>query len=103
IAAGTPQAGTWTYTYTPVTLGTATITDPLGHVWTYGYNSSGYQTSATDPLNHAEAWTYNSYGEPLTYTDRNGVTTTNTYDANGNLLSTSMNRPGFSGGSVLPA
>lgn len=89
VAPGTAQAGTWTYTYDPVTLGTATVTDPLGHVWSYGYDSTGHQTSATDPLSHTESWTYNSLGEPLTHTDRDGVTTTNTYDANGNLLTTS--------------
>ena len=45
-----------------------------------------------DPIHngHLITWqyTYNNFGELLTSTDPLGNTTTNTYDSNGNLLST---------------
>lgn len=50
-------------------------------------------TSASKPLNvnttATTSYTYNSFGEVLTMTDALGNTTTNTYDANGNLLTVS--------------
>ena len=46
-----------------------TVTDAVGHVWTYN--------------------TYNAYGQPLTITDPNGVLTTITYDTRQRLTSRS--------------
>jgi RHS repeat-associated protein len=86
---GTADAATWTYTYDPVTLGVATVTDPLSHTWTYLYDSSGNRTSSCDPLSHCVTGTFNTYDEPLTVTDAASVTTTYTYDPAGNLLSSS--------------
>ena len=65
---------TTTYTYYPCTSGAQcgqvqTVTDALGHVWTYN--------------------TYNAYGRPLTITDPNGVLITLTYDARQRLTSRS--------------
>jgi YD repeat-containing protein len=63
---------TTTYTYYTCTTGyqcgeVQTITDALGHVWTFN--------------------TYNAHGQPLTITDPNGIVTTLTYDARLRLLS----------------
>jgi len=65
---------TATYTYYNCTSGAQcgqvnTVTDVLGHVWTYN--------------------TYNAYGKPLTITDPNGVVTTLTYDARQRITSRS--------------
>jgi RHS repeat-associated protein len=61
-----------TYTYYSCTTGgqcgqVHTVTDALGHVWTYN--------------------TYNAHGQPLTITDPNGVLTTLGYDARQRLVS----------------
>jgi RHS repeat-associated protein len=63
---------TTTYTYYSCTSGTQcgqvqTVTDALGHLWTYN--------------------TYNAYGQPLTVTDPNGVLMTLAYDARQRLIS----------------
>jgi YD repeat-containing protein len=63
---------TTTYAYYTCTTGSRcgeveTITDALGHVWTFN--------------------TYNAHGQPLTITDPNGVVTTLTYDKRLRLLS----------------
>lgn len=65
---------TTTYTYYNCVSGAQcgqvnTVTDAVGHVWTYN--------------------TYNAYGQPLTITDPNGVGTTLTYDARQRLNSRS--------------
>ncbi len=68
----TDVADVTTYTYYSCTTGSQcgqvqTVTDALGHVWTYN--------------------TYNAYGQPLAITDPNGVLTTLTYDARQRLTS----------------
>jgi RHS repeat-associated protein len=87
--AGTPQAGTWTFTYDPATFALATASDPNAHTSTYTVDSAGNRLTATDANAHTSSWTYDSLNDVLTATDRNGHTTTNTYDARGNLLTTS--------------
>lgn len=84
-----PGARTATFTYDPVTLNPASVTDPDGNTWRYTWDAAGDETSVTDPDGHSTTATYNNINEPLTVTDANGVTTTDTYDAAGNLLSTS--------------
>jgi RHS repeat-associated protein len=87
--AGTPQAATTSYTYDPVTLGLASVTDPDGHATTATYNSQGDVLTQADPLGRTTMYTYNSLNQVTSVTDPSGVTTTYTYDADGNLLSTS--------------
>jgi RHS repeat-associated protein len=87
--AGTSQAATTSYTYDPVTLGLASVTDPDGNTTTSTYDSQGNLLTETDPLGRTTTYTYNGFDEPTSVTDPSGVTTTYTYDANGNLLRTS--------------
>ncbi len=66
---------TTTYTYYTCTTGyqcgqVQTVTDALGHLWSYN--------------------TYNAHGQPLTITDPNGVVTTLTYDVRQRLTSRSV-------------
>jgi RHS repeat-associated protein len=86
---GTAQAATWSYTYDPVSLGVASITDPNGNVTSQTWDAAGNVLSTTDPLGRVTTNTYDAQNDLLTITDPNGVTTTNTYDAHGNLLATS--------------
>jgi RHS repeat-associated protein len=64
----TDVTATTTYTYSGNTI--ATVTDPLGHIWTYG--------------------SYTASGWPLSFTDPNGVQTTYTYDLEDRLLSSTI-------------
>lgn len=92
---GTSSAATTTFTYDPATLGVATATDPNTHTWHFTYGSAGNETSRIDPIGDTETATYNGFDEPLTVTapapDSTGgtVTTTNTYDSHGNILTSS--------------
>lgn len=92
--------------------------DPRGQTWTYGYDADGNRTSTIDPLGHETTVTFDDRGLPIatvsprgnepgasptdfqtTYsydprgallvlTDPLGKVTTNTYDDNGNRLTT---------------
>lgn len=85
---GTAQAATWSYTYDPLSLGVASLTDPNGNITSQIWDASGNLLSSTDPLGRATSYTYDAMNDLLTTTDANGVTTTHTYDMHGNLLTT---------------
>ena len=93
------------------------LTDPLGHTWTYGYDAYGDRTSETDPLGDEQTTTYDAdsrvvsvtsprgnlegaepaqyttsverdaQGRPVKATDPLGHATEYAYDGNGNLAS----------------
>jgi RHS repeat-associated protein len=86
---GTLAAATWSYTYDPSSAALASVTDPDGHTTRYFHDASGDQTGEIDPLGRYTSATYNNLNEPLTKTDALGVTSTYTYDTNGNLQSVS--------------
>ena len=88
-AAGTAGAATWSYTYDPVTLGVASVTDPNAHTSRSSYDSDGNLLTVTDPLGRTTTSTYDGLGDRLTVTDAKNVTTTNTYDSSGRLLTSS--------------
>jgi RHS repeat-associated protein len=67
--AGTSDAVTTTYTYEPTFRQQATITDPLGHTWTRGYDAAGRLTSVSDPLTHQTGVTLNTSGQVTALTD----------------------------------
>ncbi len=79
---GGSQIQQWTYDNQ---LNVTAKTDALNHTTTYTYNSAGdmlTETDSTGTITH----TYNSLGQVLTRTDQMGGITTNTYSAQGNLL-----------------
>ncbi len=72
-------------------------TDPNGGVTKFGYDSAGDQTSITDPDGDTSTATYDAIGQKLTTINPNGnvpggdpsdYTTKYTYDAESNLLTT---------------
>jgi len=78
-----------TYTYDPTYNMMTSMTDPRGRVTTYTIDpGTGNLTQETDPLGQTESWTYDSHGSVLTHTDKDGNTTTNTYDAYEDLVTT---------------
>ena len=97
----TAAATTTTFRYDPATLGLTDISiaapgDPNDHSEQFSYDSRGLPVTETDGLGQVTTLTYNSFGEMLTKTAPSPsaigsatVTTTNTYDSQGNLLSTS--------------
>jgi RHS repeat-associated protein len=66
---GTLDEVTTTFTYEPVFGQLATITDPLLHTWTVGYDASGKRTSTTDPLSHQTTMAMNPAGQVTSVTD----------------------------------
>jgi RHS repeat-associated protein len=88
--AGTSDAVTTTLTYEAVFGQVATITDPLNHTWTVGYDSVGKPTSLTDPLSHQTTMAINSAGQITSVTDPLSHTWQSEY-TNGDL--TSMTNP----------
>ncbi len=83
--AGTADAGTWTYTYDPVTLGVSTLSDPNGHVQTFSYDDHGNRISASDAAGFATAYRYDDHGNLLSSIDPRGVQTVNGYDETGHV------------------
>jgi YVTN family beta-propeller protein/YD repeat-containing protein len=94
---------TTTYAYDP-SGNQVTMTKPVGnvvgcscaaaHTWTTAYDNLGRTTSSTDPLGNATDYTYDGDGNQLTVTPpsvTNPEETTNTYDADNELLTTKNN------------
>lgn len=76
---GTPQAATYTLTYTPDFNQIKTITDPLNHTTTLGY-TNGCLTEVKDPLQHSVTAQCDSSGKATVVTDANGNSLSMTYD-----------------------
>ncbi|HEU5270575.1 MAG TPA: DUF6531 domain-containing protein [Jatrophihabitans sp.] len=90
----TTGAATWYYRYDPDTLGRISTLDPDGHTTTATYDSAGNLTASTDGLGQTTTYTYNNLREVTSVTEPKQVnaqpiTTTLTYDGNGNLLTRS--------------
>ena len=60
--AGTGNAVTTTFTYDPTFSQVTSVTDPLNHTTTFGYDTHGALTSITDPLNHTTTLTPDATG-----------------------------------------
>ena len=78
---GTSQAATTSFTYDSVFNQLTTVTDPLGHTWSFSLDGNGNIVAATDPLGHANTMTYNSHGQVASTSDTLGDTTTFGYTA----------------------
>lgn len=77
--AGTSQAVTTAFTYDSLYDRLTSIIDPLGHVTTFGYDSSGNLTALTDPLGSQSIFGYNSFGQLTSVTDPLGNPTQFSY------------------------
>ncbi len=86
---GTASAASWQYRYDQATAVRVATLDPKGNLNTSTADANGNVLSTTDALRRQTSATYNAFNEPLSQTDGNNVTTTYTYDANGNLTSAS--------------
>ena len=84
---GTPNAGTWSYTYDPVTLGVSTETDPDGNLTTYSYDDNGNLVSESDGNGTTTNYLYDSSNDLIETIDGNGVATVNQYDQAGHIPS----------------
>jgi len=82
-----PLNQTTTYTYN-ATNDLLTVTTLLGHVTTVNYNAQGRVTSVVDPLGRTTATaTYNAFGDLTAVADALGRTATFNYNANGDATS----------------
>lgn len=94
------------YTYTSQGL-LATMTDPLGHITKYDYDSLGRVTTVTCALGTPDearrSYTYDPAGNVLTATDENGHRTQYTYDGLNRLLTVTGPDPDGSGPLAAPA
>jgi RHS repeat-associated protein len=86
---GTAQAATWTYAFDPAAVGATGAVGPNGETVTSVRDASANMLSETDGLGRTTSYTYNSFSEPLTVLDATSVTSTNVYNATGDLTSTS--------------
>ena len=78
--AGTANAVTETWTYTPTFNQVATFKNGLNYITTFTYDTLGLLREVKDPLNNITTFTYNSAGQPLTVKDPRNKITTLTYD-----------------------
>ncbi len=109
-----PDGNTWTYSYdsygdlvsetAPATTDNSDVSGSYQDVARWAYDTATGQvtsqlsgrymlanpsaTSCTTPATGCTTYTYDAEGQLLTTTDGNGHTTTNTYDGDGNLTST---------------
>ena len=74
-----PGSITTRFTYEPKFNQVATISDPLNHTTTYGYDAAGNLTSIRDPLQHQTTFTSNGQGQVTSVTDALEHTTTFEY------------------------
>jgi YD repeat-containing protein len=70
--ASLPSQPTWTFTYDPITLGLASVTDPNGHTSSNTWDNNGNLLSHTDALGRITTYTYDSMNDVLTVTDPRG-------------------------------
>jgi RHS repeat-associated protein len=75
-------ADTTSYGYTQADQ-LATVTDPAGNLWRYGYDLLGRRTDTTDPDRGHSSATFDDAGQLLTTTDARGTRLAYTYDALG--------------------
>ena len=57
------------FTYDPVLFQLASVTDPLSHTWTVGFDSQARANSLTDPLSHQTTFVSDAQGRVTSITD----------------------------------
>src|SRR5438874_1391411 len=86
--AGTVQAVTTSYTYEPMFNQLASVTDPLFHQTTFGYDASGKLMSITNALVKTWAVNLNSAGQRLSITSPAPISATTYFGYTGADLTT---------------
>ncbi|MFF2077438.1 RHS repeat-associated core domain-containing protein [Kitasatospora sp. NPDC058162] len=99
---GTADAGTWSYTYDPVSLGVTAQTDPLGNLRTYTYDDHGNQTSASDPRGFTTARSYDDRDNLISVIGPDGLRTGYGYDEAGHIAVAGGGTNSAGGGYQLP-
>jgi RHS repeat-associated protein len=84
---GTGNAGTWSYTYDPETLGCSTETDPDGNLQTFSYDDHGNMIAKSDGLGRTTDYLYDANDDLVETIDPAGVATVNQYDQSGHIPS----------------
>ncbi|WP_327370726.1 RHS repeat-associated core domain-containing protein [Streptomyces sp. NBC_01217] len=82
---GTTEAGTWTYTYDPISLGVTSVSDPDGNLQTYAYDDHGNQISAGDARGFTTSHVYDDKDNLITTIDPSGLRTDYAYDESGHI------------------
>ncbi|WP_329138164.1 DUF6531 domain-containing protein [Streptomyces sp. NBC_01476] len=83
--AGTADAGTWTYTYDPVTLGMTSVSDPNGNLQTYAYDDHGNKISESDSRGFTTSYLYDDNDNLIQKVDPSGLQTVYGYDESGHI------------------
>ena len=78
-----PRGKITTFAYHMATTDLASVTDPLGHAISFGYDANGRRTTVTDALNHATTTAYDLQGRVARLTRHDGTYTTIEYDKSG--------------------
>ncbi len=91
--AGSTPSGSYDATKYTYTRGgaLATLTDPAGNVWRYGYDLRGRKISEQDPDRGTTTYTYDDTDTVQTSTDARGVTLANSYDLLGRRTGLHLN------------
>ncbi|WP_329311193.1 RHS repeat-associated core domain-containing protein [Streptomyces sp. NBC_01262] len=82
---GTSDAGTWTYTYDPISLGVTSISDPDGNLQTFAYDDHGNQISASDARGFTTTHAYDDSDNLTTTITPDGLRTDYAYDETGHI------------------
>lgn len=82
---GTADAGTWSYTYDPISLGVTTMTDPNGNLQTFTYDDHGNKISSSDARGFATNYQYDDHGNLIATITPQGVRTSNNIDEAGHI------------------
>ncbi|MER6363759.1 RHS repeat-associated core domain-containing protein [Kitasatospora sp. NPDC001527] len=98
---GTAAAGTWSYTYDPVSLGITAEADPVGNVRTYTYDDHGNETSASDARGFTTVRTYDSTDNLRSVIEPGGLRTTYAYDEPGHIATAGGTNTGTEGFGLL--
>ncbi|MFD3498976.1 RHS repeat-associated core domain-containing protein [Streptomyces sp. NPDC058678] len=77
---GTQDAGTWSYTYDPISLGITSISDPDGNLQTFAYDDHGNEISDSDARGFTTTHVYDDNDNLITTVDPSGLRTDYTYD-----------------------
>lgn len=82
---GTADAGTWTYTYDPISMGMTSASDPKGNLQTFAYDDHGNQISASDARGFTTSQAFDNTDHLTSKIDPAGLQTTYGYDESGHI------------------